>query len=84
MNIIKKENIRLGQVKTNMTEESIATSKRVQAEEFAKAAEAQIKQVHLEIAKIEAQAKLNMSINWNGQLPEKILPTGSNLLLGLD
>jgi len=84
MNIIKKRNEKLAQVEINLKEESIATSKKNQALEFAKAAEAQIKQVHLEIAKIEAQAKLNMSVNWNGQLPEKILPSGSNLLLGLD
>ncbi len=54
------------------------------AAEFAKAKEAQVAKVRLEIEYMNAQSRLK----WDGKLPEKtlVLPQGNqaNLLLGLD
>ncbi len=61
-----------------------AMAAREQAEEFAKAQEAQTKQIELEIAKIRAQAMLTAAQRWSGTLPASVLPSGSPLLFGLD
>jgi len=84
MDIEVKRNEKLAQVETNAKEESIATSAKKQALEFAKASEARIQQVQLEIEKMKAQAYLNASERWNGATPTKLLPQGSNFLFGLD
>jgi len=54
------------------------------AEIFQQAKEAQQTKIMLEIQRMSAEARLEMSKKWNGQLPQSILPQGSNLLLGLD
>lgn len=84
MNIEIARSEKNAQTIINKKNEDIARSKRLQAEEFAKAAEAQIKQVNLDIEKMKAEATLNASKKWSGNVPSKILPSGSGFLFGLD
>jgi len=83
MNIIEQENKNKSQRKINTRNVEIAKAEAKAAIEFQKAEDARVAQVRLEIEKMKAQANLNMSERWSGSLPSNILPSGSNLLLGL-
>lgn len=56
--------------------------------EFQQAEKARVAQMRLEIELIKAKAQLNYSEafkdKWSGNLPEKILPEGSQFLFNLD
>lgn len=84
MKIQSEDRLTDAQSKTNARLLSIAINERVQAEEFAKAAEARKKQADVEVAIKLADAKLKWADKWDGHLPEKILPEGSNLLMSID
>lgn len=83
MKIQQEDKLVNAQTKTNTRLLSIAVNERKQAEEFSKAAEARKKQAEVEVALKLADAKLKWVEKWDGKLPEKILPEGSNLLMGL-
>ena len=70
MDITRKEQQKLAQEHENARLLSIAVNEREQAEEFAKAAEARKKQVEVEVDKMRAEALLNFSQKWNGQVPQ--------------
>jgi hypothetical protein len=78
------EQKKLAQIETNLMEVSIAVAKKEQAQEFAKAAEAQKAMIDLEIRKMEAEARLIAARKWNGTVPSQVLPQGSQFLFGLD
>lgn len=61
-----------------------ATAERQSAEEFAKAQDAQIAKIRLEIEKMRAEALLEAAKKWTGNMPANIMPQGSQLLFGLD
>lgn len=84
MKIQSEDRLAEAQKATNARLFSIAENERKQAEEFAKAAEARKKQADVEVAIKFADAILIWANKWDGHLPEKILPEGSNLLMGLD
>lgn len=84
MKITQAENERLAQEKTNMKEVSIAVAQREAAQEFAKAQEAMVNKLKLEIEMKRAEALLEAAKKWNGITPANILPQGSNFLFGLD
>jgi hypothetical protein len=84
MQIIEENNINASQAKINQRNVDIANADRRAAEEFAKAAEARTAQVRLEIELIKAQAQKTMAEKWNGAMPEKIIPSDSNLLMSLE
>ena len=83
LDIKNKRNERLAQEETNQNNIAIATADKLAALEFAKAAQARKKQVGLEIEKMNAEAKLTWAKKWNGQLPDKVLPEGSDLILDI-
>ena len=62
----------------------IANAEKRAAQEFEQAAQARKAQVDVEIARMNAQARLNISERFDGALPSNILPENSPLLLGLD
>lgn len=57
---------------------------RLAAEEFAKAKEAAVAKVDLDIRMLQAQAQMKAAEKWDGHLPANVVPQGSNLLFGLD
>jgi hypothetical protein len=57
---------------------------RLAAEEFAKAKEAAVTKVDLDIRLLQAQAQMKAAERWDGHLPANVMPQGSNLLFGLD
>ena len=61
-----------------------ATAQREAAEQFAKASEAQIARIGLEIETTKAKAMLTFAEKFDGHLPERILPQGSGFMMGLD
>ncbi len=63
---------------------SVAQNARAMAEEFAKAADAQVAKTKLQIELTKAEAMKTAAEKWNGSMPSSILPQGSNLLFGLD
>jgi regulator of protease activity HflC (stomatin/prohibitin superfamily) len=82
---------KLAQVERNAKDVAQAVAARQAAEEFAKAKEAQMAKIALDIKMVEAQAMmtqaqatLEASKKWDGKVPSQILPQGSNLLFGLD
>ncbi len=87
MNIQKEAQITKAQKKINSRLLSIAINEKEQAQQFKLASEARISMVQLEINKMEAQAKLNNSLaklkaaeKWNGQQPEKMIPSNASML----
>jgi len=84
MEIERKENLKMAQKQENERLLSIEVNNRLCAEEFNKALEAQTAKIRLEIDRMEAEARLEMAKKWSGNLPNSILPQGSNLLMGLD
>jgi hypothetical protein len=72
------------QAEINTKNISMAEAEKQAALRFAAAADARKKQVGIEIALMNAQARLNWSKAWNGQLPSKILPEGSSLLMSIE
>lgn len=82
---IEKQGEAEAQLHENNKNLSIAVTNRKEAEEFAKAYDAIVKQTELEIEKMKAQASLEVAKRLQpGMLPASILPQGSNLLFGLD
>ena len=75
---------KLEQIQINEKVISKAEADRKAAEEFAKAQEAQIKKISLDIEMNKSLALLKAAGRWNGSMPSNILPSGSNLLFGLD
>ena len=71
---------REAQAERNQMDVEIARAKRMAAQEFAKASQAQERQVELEIRRMVAQATLNASERWNGATPSGIVPDGSPFL----
>jgi hypothetical protein len=57
---------------------------RLAAEEFAKAKEASIAKIDLDIRQLQAQAQIKAIEKWDGRLPSNVIPQGSGLLFGLD
>lgn len=57
---------------------------RLAAEEFAKAKEASVAKVDLEIRMLLAQAQMKAAERWDGHLPANVVPQGSTMLFGLD
>jgi hypothetical protein len=84
MKIQQSENEKLAQVNINAKDLSVAQNQRAMAEEFAKAAEAQIAKTKLQIELTRAEAQKTAAEKWNGSMPASIIPQGSNLLFGLD
>jgi len=83
LEIKNQRNERLAQEETNNKDIAQATAKKLAAQQFALAAEAQTKMINLEIAKIKAEAEKIKAEKWNGQLPSNIMPEGSNFILGM-
>lgn len=84
MKILETENDAKAQVNINLKELSMAQNNRAMAEEFAKAAVAQVQKTQLQIELTKAEALKTAAEKWNGSMPASILPQGSNLLFGLD
>ena len=84
MSIKTADQERLAQEKRNEQLIATATAERQAAEEFAKAKEAQVAKIELEIEKIRADAVLVAANRWNGAAPSSIVPAGSGFLFGLD
>ncbi len=84
MKILQAQNDRDAQVNINSKDLSVAENNRKMAEEFAKAAQAQVAKTQLEIELTKAQAMKIAAEKWNGAMPSSILPQGSQLLFGLD
>lgn len=86
-----KENETQAQANINKKMVEQAKAERVQAEEFAKAAEARQKQIALEVSLKNAEAKIMraqaakiFAERWNGALPEKMMPSDSSFLMNMD
>jgi hypothetical protein len=75
---------KLAQDERNKRDVATAIAARQAAEEFAKAKEAQMTKVDLDIRMVYAQAALEAAKKFDGKLPTQILPAGSSLLFGLD
>jgi len=85
MKIRENEQSKAAQIHENERILSIAVTERQAAQEFAKAYEAMVKKLELEIAMKKADAMLVAAGKLApGILPSSILPQGSNLLFGLD
>jgi len=80
--IARKE--RVANDQRNEQRVAAAKAERLAAEEFAKAQDAQVSKIRLDIARMQAEAMLEAAKKWNGGLPSSILPQGSPLLFGLD
>lgn len=83
LEIINKRNEKLAQDEINQKMINKAKAERKAAEEFAKAAEARMKQVEVQVELLKAQALKNASERWNGQLPSNIVPENSKFLFTL-
>ncbi len=83
MKIQQTENDKLAQVNINAKDLSVAQNQRAMAEEFAKAQEAQVAKVKLQIELTKAEAQKTAADKWNGAMPASIIPEGSNLLFNL-
>ena len=83
MKIQIEQNNNMAQDKVNERNVSIAVAARRSAEEFAKAKEAQVAQVTLEIQKMNAQANLERAGKWNGSLPAQLMPADAQILYGI-
>ncbi len=84
MNVIKAAQEKLEQDEVNKKNIATAEANRTVAEEFAKAQEAATKKISLDIEMIKAQALLKAADKWSGAMPANILPSGSQLLFGLN
>lgn len=84
MLILQRTNEKTAQDEDNKRIKAAADTKLYEAQKFAAAEAAQSKMIKLEIERINAEAKLTMAKKWSGNLPEKILPANSNLLMGID
>jgi hypothetical protein len=81
LDIKNKANEKLAQKEINDKNVSEATADKLAALEFAKAAVARTKLVNLEVAKMNAEARVTWAKNWNGVLPTNMLPDNSNMLI---
>ncbi len=61
-----------------------AEADRRAAEEFAKAQDAMVARLQLDIAKVRADAELKRAEQWDGHLPANMMPNSGNFLFGLD
>jgi hypothetical protein len=57
---------------------------RLAAEEFAKAKEASVAKVDLDIRLLQAQTQMRAAEKWDGHLPANVVPQNSGMLFGLD
>jgi hypothetical protein len=78
MDIKRKEQQKIAQEQENLRLLSIAVNERKQAEEFAKAAEARKKQVEVDVQRMKAEALLNFSEKWNGEVPKFVTVGGGS------
>lgn len=78
------EQQKLEQDMINQKNISVAKAEAEAAQEFAKAAEARTEMVKLEIEKIRADALKMWVTKWSGNLPNNIMPQGSQFLMGMD
>lgn len=76
-------NEREAQQTRNKITVEIATAKRQAAQQFAMAAESQVKMTQLEIQRIYADVTLLAAKAWNGGLPANILPQGGGFLFSV-
>ena len=74
---------KLAQVERNLKAVAKATADRLSAEEFAKAKEAQMAKLELDIKMTNAQAVLIAATRWDGKAPSMVTQ-GSGFLFGLD
>jgi hypothetical protein len=84
MDKTKAQHEKLAQDERNKRDLELATTKRKAAEEFAKAAEAQTKMINLEIARMQAEAQLEVARKIDQIKFPNILPQGTNFFMGLD
>lgn len=84
MNVDTETQNAAAQVQVNLRKVSEAEAARKAAEEFAKAQDAAVAKVKLDIENKRADAMLAAAQKWDGRVPEKVLPQGSNFLFGLD
>jgi hypothetical protein len=84
MKILQTKNEREAQKNINEMKVEIAIAERRAAEEFAKAQEAMIAKVGLEIKKIQAEAMKRIADKWNGSVPKNVVPQGNMFMFGLD
>lgn len=75
---------KLAQDQRNLQAVATAKAQREAAEEFAKAKEAQVARISLDIEMTKAQAMLAFANKFDGRLPANIMPAGSGFLMGLD
>lgn len=61
-----------------------AVQLRLAAEEFAKAKDASVAKIDLDIRQLQAQAQIEAVRKWDGHLPANVVPQGSGMLFGLD
>jgi len=71
------------QKKINEKDKEIADTELYVAQRFAEAQDAAIAQIKLDIERVKADAQLEVAKKWDGKLPEKILPSGSPLLMSI-
>ncbi|CAN5827521.1 hypothetical protein BH11PSE12_BH11PSE12_14420 [soil metagenome] len=57
---------------------------RLAAEEFAKAKDASIAKIDLDIRQLQAQAHMKSVEKWDGHLPANVVPQGAGMLFGFD
>ena len=80
MKIQEERNNNEAQAAINQREIDKAEAAKNSAKKFAEAAEARTKQVQLDIQRMEAEARLNMSTRWDGKLPLNIMPQDSKII----
>ena len=81
LDIKNKDNDRIAQEQVNLKNISIATAEKDAAKAFAEAAEERKKMVELEVAMIQANAKLEIAKKWNGILPTMMPPSGAGFII---
>lgn len=73
----------LAQAERNAKKVGEATAEREAAQEFAKAQDAAVAKVRLEIERMKAEAALEAARRWNGATPSGVVPEGSPFLFGM-
>lgn len=83
LDIKNKENERLAQNKINEKNISKAQAEKEAAQKFAEAAEDRKKMVELDIATMNAKARLTIAERWDGKMPMNIVPEGSGFIFDI-
>ena len=84
MSITQAQNEKKAQDERNELMVAKAIAERKAAEEFAKAQEAMIAKVRLQIEQIKAEAMKAMTEKWNGEVPKNVVPNGGMFLFNMD